>query len=270
MASFKFGYGFDRFPGRGPARYSPEASQFLARVPSVIDTTHKALYANLIDELVAGGVWSRGDVLGVAAPDGTALRQNLIKAAHTAVLVNNPVITPFRGVAGNGSNSYLRTQFNPATQGVNFTQDSASIGVWNRTVRAGAGNALMGAANGSTQNLTIFPLWPPSITFARVNNNEDAGIAGTGSSGWLVGNRSGPTAREAYRNGVSLGSYPVSASSAPINQVVFVGGVNLNGSPILLSTDQVAAWWIGGSLNAAEQATLYSALNTYMVAIGAA
>lgn len=88
---------------------------------------------NLVLSLKAGGVWTKLDVLYIFANDGGSDFGTLNWKAPTlnqATLINSPTFTSNQGFAGNGTSSYIDTNFNPSTQGVNYTLDDASISAY--------------------------------------------------------------------------------------------------------------------------------------------
>lgn len=84
---------------------------------------------NLVLSLKAGGVWTKLDVLYILANDGGSNFGTLnwkSPLANQATLINTPTFTTNEGFMGNGTSSYIDTNFNPATQGVNYTLNDAS------------------------------------------------------------------------------------------------------------------------------------------------
>jgi hypothetical protein len=76
--------------------------------------------------------------------------RNLVKRAHDAVAVNSPAFTPYEGWTGDGISSYIDTNYNPATQGVNFVLNDASYGFYSRTIGSGI---VMAPGSGNTRIL---------------------------------------------------------------------------------------------------------------------
>jgi hypothetical protein len=83
----------------------------------------------LLNSLISSGVWAKLDVLFVLANDGGASFAciNWKNPSGTkATLVSSPTFTTNQGFNSNGSSSYIDTNFNASTQGVNFTNNNAS------------------------------------------------------------------------------------------------------------------------------------------------
>jgi hypothetical protein len=87
----------------------------------------QTLQNQLVVDLKAGGIWSKLDTFAVFATDGNsdfALIDWIRLTQYTAV--NSPTFTTNVGFEGNGTSSYVDTNFNPSTSGVNYTLNDAS------------------------------------------------------------------------------------------------------------------------------------------------
>jgi hypothetical protein len=75
----------------------------------------------------ASGAYQKSDVFGIFANDGSP-EFGLIdwKRKSTMTAVNSPSFTSNQGFTGNGSTSYIDTNYNPFTNGVNHTLNDAS------------------------------------------------------------------------------------------------------------------------------------------------
>jgi hypothetical protein len=83
----------------------------------------------LLTSMKADGVWAKLDVFYVFAQDGSAQFGTLNwknPNANQAALVNVLTFVSNGGLQGNGIDSYIDTNFNPATQGVQYTLNNAS------------------------------------------------------------------------------------------------------------------------------------------------
>jgi hypothetical protein len=83
----------------------------------------------LLTSMKADGVWAKLDVFYVFAQDGSADFGTLNwknPNANQSTLVNAPTFVSNGGLMGNGTSSYIDTNFNPLTQGVQYTQNNAS------------------------------------------------------------------------------------------------------------------------------------------------
>jgi hypothetical protein len=91
--------------------------------------SQQLLQNQLVVDLKNGGIWSKLDTFGVFATDGNsdfALIDWKRLTQYTAV--NSPTFTTNDGFLSNGTSSYIDTNYNPSTSGVNFTLNNACFG----------------------------------------------------------------------------------------------------------------------------------------------
>ena len=91
--------------------------------------SQQVLQNQLVVDLKAAGVWSKLDTFVVFATDGDsdfALIDWIRLTDYTAV--NSPTFTTNEGFQGNGTSSYINTNYNPSTSGVNYTLNDACFG----------------------------------------------------------------------------------------------------------------------------------------------
>lgn len=84
---------------------------------------------NLVLALKSGGIWNKLDVLYIFANDGGSNFATLNWKSpnnNQATLINTPTFTTNEGFMGNGTSSYIDTNFNPSTQSINYTTNNAS------------------------------------------------------------------------------------------------------------------------------------------------
>jgi hypothetical protein len=89
--------------------------------------SQKLLQNQLVIDLKAGGIWNKLDTFANFATDGSsdfALIDWKRLTQYTAV--NSPAFTTNQGFKGNGTSSYIDTNFTPSTDGVNYQLDNAS------------------------------------------------------------------------------------------------------------------------------------------------
>lgn len=89
--------------------------------------SQQELQNRLVIDLKGAGVWSKLDTFAVFATDGDvdfALIDWINLSQYTAV--NTPTFTTNQGFKGNGTSSYIDTNFNPTISIFNYTQNDAS------------------------------------------------------------------------------------------------------------------------------------------------
>ena len=93
-----------------------------------------------ITTLKSDGVWALLDAIWLPATNGDSdfATYNLKDPdSYQLTKVNSPTFTSLQGFSTDGSSSYLNTNFNPSTNGVNLSLNAASIGVYMRINNAG-------------------------------------------------------------------------------------------------------------------------------------
>jgi hypothetical protein len=255
---------------------SAQASQFLARSTG-LDVTHQNAYINMIDGLVADGVWTKLDVLYIfATANSTSALLNLVSSNFTGVAHGSPAFVADRGFTGvDGSTTvYIDTQFNPTTAtGPQFTTNSCHVSAWSNTdVTAGAsGGALIGDYQSGTTNITHIVAKNASAqaTF-RINDGTASGAFSSSSSiGHWVASRTGASASAGYNNG-SLFASPNAAAGTLQNFPFAVLAENGAGGIVGGTACELAMASIGAGLTATDVNNLYNRVANYLSAIGMA
>jgi hypothetical protein len=244
----------------GKAGNSAAVQQFFNRLVTLPTASRQALYANLINALVSGGVWAFGDALWVAGNDAATTLTNLINGTTTAAISGVPTFTANRGFTCNSSVNIITTNFNPSTGGQNFTQNSGSLGAWELTSFTPASEIDFIRTVGGA-NEYVYVTTGPSGGAILSSTGFVVGTS-TGTTGWFFGDRSSSSLQTVYQNNSSLATN-ATASQAPENGVLLWWGNAAGGG------QQHAAIWFGASLTTGQQTTLYNALQTYLHALGA-
>ena len=255
-----------------------EAETLVAAMSVQPSAARKQLIDQLITSLKSAGIWSVLDNLQVyAAHDSQAALLNWkAPGVNDGSLVNAPAFTADLGFKGNGSSSYINTNFNPTDGGLNFAQDSASWGVW-LDQHDSAGTADAGQLQGA---FTSSPAWgtfvkhynsttPGQEVAARDNNGSTVNFTSAVAShlGLCTVDRASSSEFHAWRNGTDLGA-SLQTSVAPQNKDFFALAADGATGAANFIPGTAAVSFAGASF-AANQTALYNALYTYLHAIGA-
>jgi hypothetical protein len=140
----------------------------------------QTLQNTLVTSLKADGVWNKLDIFYVFAVDNNASEfatinwknpNALVNLPTQSTLVNAPAFTNKAGFTGNGTDSYIDTNFNPANQGVQYTLNNASRYFFTHAISGGNrfdGNDLGVGTNSILRN---------SSTFQRINSGASGNLA---------------------------------------------------------------------------------------------
>jgi hypothetical protein len=133
--------------------------------------SQKLLQNQLVIDLKAGGIWSKLDTFANFATDGSsdfALIDWKRLTQYTAV--NSPSFTTNQGFKGNGTSSHIDTNFNAFNDGVQYTQDNASRGLY--MFLADGTAALDGKAVAGINNMAR-----TSTSFQRINTTSGLNVS---------------------------------------------------------------------------------------------
>ena len=244
-----------------------QAQAFFVRLSAPLTAAQRAPYCRLFSSLIASGVWEQlDDLLVLGAPTQSTALVNLVSSSYTASAVNSPTFTANQGFAANGTSSYINTEFLPSG-GVHFKQNSGHIAIWDRTSRGSVADVEVGSFG--TNNSTLIDADNGGAINGRVNSTTSATGTVSSSQGFSLASRTTSLVITIYWNGQSVGSGSLSSAS-PIGNAVFIGGLNFNGTLSNGSTDQIAMFSIGGSLNSAQALSFYAAIYAFLHSVGAA
>lgn len=279
MSGFSLGFdiGLKRSALDPKAHYkfvNAEAAALISRFSVVPDDTRKSL---IDDRFTAGkklSFWSKLDALWVhAAHAPEAARLNWLGPIYDCLPINNPAFTADRGYMGNGSSSYLDTQFNPATAvGAKYSKDSGALGIRSNTDNVGTGSLAGFYDTAAAKGTTINPRTTAIDNQAafRINQGSSVALSPGASSpsaiGMFVANRvvSGGNIR-GHRNGVQIASV-TEPSLAPANGNFRLGSIN--GSSFRAC--QFSMGFISGGLTNQEVLDLFNWFEPYRAALGIA
>ncbi len=257
----------------GGVTYDADTSALFARWTTQPDATRKGLVDAVFKTPGIKPILAKLDFLHVyAAHDSQAARQNWLRDLFNATAIGGPTFTADRGYTGNGSSSYINTNFNPGDGGsYQYLLDSAHLGFWSRTELAATVFDIGSRGSSTTRLATILARLSGDNAGYRLNEDGGGTLAANASSiGHFVARRSGAGATALFKNGSSIGTGSVGSSVTGLqNASMFVGSVSQSGTPTTFSTRQYAVAHGGASLTDAEITALYGALSTYLTAIGA-
>lgn len=204
-----------------------------------------------------------------AVPDKALALRNIINPdLYTITEVSNPTFTPNQGIAGNGSSSYLKTGWNPATNALKLSLNSVSMGIYSRTddsalttVRDDFGST------DTTQGLNLRLRDTTGLRRARTNGATLSNNAYVGTTqGLFYAFRTSSTSQKTGHNTTDEFTNANNSSSIASKEI-YICCINNNGSASNFTTRQYSFMWIGS--NSVNITLLYNRLNEYLTAIGA-
>ena len=189
----------------GAASYAARSAEYdtvyqaMATKPSAINAKYQD---DLVYSLDSAGYWDRTDyLLMFAVEHENATLINWISPGNNdADNVSSTAWTQYEGYLG-AAGDYISTNWNPTTNGANYTRYSASGGVYVRN-NIQSDIAVYGAAQG-TLRFSFYPRTTADLTLARINTTADLSGAtyGTDSRGMWINTRRADDDIETYKNG---------------------------------------------------------------------
>lgn len=225
-----------------------------------------ALESTLIGGLKTASVWPLLDRLWLLAAENSqsALIDFVARASATAV--NSPTFTTDRGYAGNGTSSYLNSNYTPSTNAVALSQNSAHLALYTTDTAGTRGSCGMDG----NPALHLFAPFGNGAMFARINDGSGGAGLGTAlGAGLFVGNRTAAANTLYYVNGASIGTDAVDVSTGLSVLPLYVGALNTSGGPSNLTARRNGIFGVGGSLGASGIVAYSAAINAHMTSIGA-
>lgn len=223
----------------------------------------------LVRLLVSSGIWAQSDqIFNLSATGDRNFALINIKNPGTknaTLSATAPTWEKGEGFFGNGSSAYIRTNFIPSTDGVNFIQDNAGVFVYIPEDYAGNNSHVdYGANNTSTVNATHASLRTVTNNCVfRVNSTNGITIAGnTSASGSYGFSRSGATTTKLFKNGVQLGATSAAASTGLTSNEIYLCAYNNGGTPAGYSIKKFGFYIIGANLDSVIS-SLHSYINSF-------
>jgi hypothetical protein len=251
--------------------FSAEYTAILARATALGYTLPSAaqqiVQNKLVLDLKTSGVWDLRDVIYSPANNGSKEFGTLNwknPLVHQKTLVSSPTWTSNLGYSGNGSSSYVDWNYNPATQGVQFTLNNHAYEAWNLNATAQQGVLLsaFGAAycEISNDNPNTRIIVYDSGVIGRL-----PAIASGQQNGWFMNERTSAldAGWKTFKNNIDLGH--IGAASVLLPNVNFRLFTRQGGA--FFGNGQVPFCGAGASLSTQQKTDYYNLINTYLTAL---
>jgi hypothetical protein len=223
--------------------------------------SQQLLQNQLVVDLKDAGVWSKLDTFGVFATDGSsdfALIDYKRLSQYTAV--NSPTFTINEGFKGNGTSAYINSNYNPTTNGINFTTNDASLGFWEFSTTAGLNSVNMG----SDSNLIVLQQkFNGAQGFLRVNDTTNLVRPSLENytAGFVIGQRINSTQTEYFTPAqLKISSSPSSVSLDNDTQTTLKQSTRYSDSLVSIQ-------FFGSSFSSSEISDFYNAVNSYITSL---
>ena len=227
--------------------------------------SQQILQNKLVVDLKDAGIWSKLDTFAVFATDGDedfALIDWKTLTQYTAV--NSPTFTTNAGFNGNGTSSYINSNFNPLIDSLYMQTNDASFGMYINT----AGTITnRGHGNFNTANGAGIYLNPNGTGAVRIWMNSGGVFSGNNLNrvGFYQIDRSSSLNVNYIKNGVQIENTTIDSTFRPNGNLYFLASL-IGSSAGDYNNDQLSLVYAGSSLNS-EKANFNNAVNTYITSL---
>lgn len=225
------------------------------------------LQNQLMIDVKASGAFTILDTFKVAANDGSRqfARLNWINpTAFESVEVNNPNWTADQGYDSNVNTGYIDESYDPGNDGINLSQNNASMGYRKFDTIQATSVRDMGVTDGAA-NVLGFGLTGNTAPFKCNSTATDTSAIVVGTNVYWIGRDEAVNA-EVFRSGVQVITAAMASTGAPTGQNMFSCALNNNGVPFQFTIAIFSGTFAGGYLAPAEPA-FSAAIDTYNAAI---
>jgi len=259
-----------------PFSYEPELLTYIDGLETELSDGQLTLLNNFILTLKAGlSITNLSDAFDVmyilAGETAESSLKNLVKNAHHATAVNAPTFTALEGFTGiPASLTHISCNYNPNTEGIRFTRDSAMLGAYGRLNLPNALETWMGTATtvGGAKYTLMTPRYLDTM-YCPVNSGTNPTGANTATTpGIFAAFRDDSTHTRGYRNKTKLVDNAVIASVlVPSNDMVLLCR-KINAAFSAYTTNQLAFAWMGKTITEVQYFSFVDAMEAYMDANG--
>jgi hypothetical protein len=259
--SVRIGIGVDMWANRGAAfsaQYQAILAEGTAQGYTLPSASQQVKQNTFLNTLISSGVWAKLDTLFVLANDGGASFAciNWKNPSGTkATLVSSPTFTTNQGFNSNGSSSYIDTNFNASTQGVNFTNNIA--GEFAYQVGATSG-PVFGTIGGGGDAVLMADVVNQRFNMLATNLTFSADMTG---NGFKLINRTSAIDVVLFNETTQLNRITTTAARISQNRRI------LNAQNMFLNTNGRVSIYGNGASLVSEALTLRTAIVTYLTSL---
>jgi|SRR3990172_473110 len=247
--------------------YQAESIALFARMTSSSpDVDRKWGIDSEIRSLKELGLFAKTDWLCLLAnQDEQASLLNWIEDNNNVTAVNSPTFVIDAGWNGNGTTSYLNSNYIISTDAINVGAQSYTFGLAFSTnaTRAGA----HGVRQGSFE-LEIVPKFTDNKFYLRIGNPTALSGAQTSTMGIFVDTRRTSADAEGYYNSGTIITSAVTGQALG-TLAMYLGSYNTNGTAAQFDTRQMRASWVSAGLTDQEVADYSTCIEAFLDYIGA-
>ena len=267
---FKNAIGFFVKPVSG-VTYDPDLLTYIDGLITPLSAGQLALLNTMLLYWKAGlGITNLSDaddvIYCLAGETAESSLRNMVKRSHDATAVNAPTFTALEGFTGDGISGYLDTGYQPSGDGVNFSQNDCSMGVY---FRSWVDSFSYAAGVTRYRRVGILPRSAGDDGLVWLNQASSVSycqdiLEGTG---FTIGSRDGATSIDVYHNKTVQHGTSISGETPKVYDA-YILCVNELGVPTSIIEGQCSLCFFGRSMSQAQVEAFEDAFEAYMDANG--
>jgi hypothetical protein len=220
----------------------------------------------MVKNLVTAGIWPLFDIFYCFAQYSNSASEALINwinpGTYNCTNISDTAWESLCGFTGDGIADYLETNYTPSTNGVNYTLDSASVGVYLR-VDINADQCAIGCIGSDTSIVKINAREANSFR-SLINDKTESNVTVANSTGLFVSVRTSSSNVYLYRNGSNIKTSASTSTARPNAKLAILARRYSAGGVDRYTTNQASIAFAGGLLTDGYNSTLYSEIQAYM------
>lgn len=255
--------------GGSRVTYDPDALAYFTAA-GITTEPYLAGINQFVIDLKAANIWTKFDRLYVLANESEAAALTcLVSLNQDAESISGTAFTAGQGYTGDGVADHIDTNYNPASHGVNYTLNEASLGVYVRAVPAAASTTVIGISGAGTGGTALRAWFADNKTYSSINSNDGgAGPNATLASrlGLLSVVRTASNANVLYQGATSRATSAQAAVGVPNLKMVLL--CIDAATPSQFSAAQLSMAYAGGSFSAENMIDYSAAVDALQATIG--
>ncbi len=274
---YQFVYLFNHLPFLlHPSNYessplSSQAQTLYDAMPTKPDPDRLKLINDFIKSLISFGIYSKFDFLHILAAH--AKDSSLLNWVNPGTFnATNIYATPFqidRGYTGNGINQYFNSNYIPSLNGINWSLNSASIGVYLRYNINEISCPIGAQDNTPTMNyVALLPRWSNNYYITMMSGKIVPYITNTDSRGLFIATRVASNRQLGYKGKIAVIDDPT-VSTRNMDKTLFILALNENGPPNQFSTNQISLDFAASGFSQTDVNNFYDTIKILLTCIGA-
>lgn len=251
--------------------YDADLLTYISGLATPLSNAQLALLNTFITTLKTGlSITNLSDAFDVmyilAGETAESSLRNLVKRMYDATAVDSPTWTQYEGYETDAISQYINYNYNPTTHAVNYTQNSASVGGYNRS---NIDSRLIAVGSTSAPSAQVI-FKAKNTVYLRLNQNVTGTVpaaANTDARGCYIATRNAANEQILWRNKVAIITSVIASTGIP-NKVFNSGYTEIRLPAEFANIGQLSLFFAGRKFSESEVGVITDAFEAYMDANG--